>query len=87
MEGAVFRWNPVEPAGPASLFVSCSTPDMTGGLGFRIEVEGSEASLPTLPDLGPPAGAECTWFVLSCAATDRAAEERCAWSDERTLSL
>jgi hypothetical protein len=87
IEGAVYRWNPIDPDGTSSLFVSCSTPDTVRGIGFRIELEGSEASLPTIPDVGLPAGVECRWFVFSCAATDRAAEERCAWSDERTLAL
>ena len=85
----VFRWNPIEPGGISSLFVSCSTPDAQSGAKFFITpdpADGDQATLPTIDGVDIPAAATCSWSVFWCAA-DSPTEKRCSWGLERGLAL
>jgi hypothetical protein len=86
VQDALFRWNEVAPGGSSRLFVECSGPDQEFGNTFFVDAEGTEATLPAIPDVEVDANATCRWGVLWCAGTDRASEVRCAWSAERAIA-
>jgi hypothetical protein len=89
-DATVFRWSPPEAGGTSTLSVRCDWVSFASpafrSINYSIEADGSETTLPAIPDVAIPPSATCRWTVQWCAATDRALEERCSGSLERHLT-
>jgi hypothetical protein len=82
----VFRWTAPAAGGAATLLLDCRS-GATSYFRYLVDAEGVEAALPASPGFEVPAGATCEWAVKWCADSDRAVEERCAWSSGRDVAF